>query len=545
MELLKRIMPQLPRRLSSPALRHLARNLLLSPGAPPTVLNPSELGPAADTGETLTSSQWLLETRVTILAGLGDWAEVQALLDLVPPDQMTEGLRRLRTEAHLVVNRVADACAETQAALSATPEAYWQKVQVFCQININESSAASLGLALLREQNINDPVFFWAVDVLGGGRPPLPASFTRLEPLHFAMLRKANAVMPANMADLQAKITDPSTLGWLAALPLPEEAAPKGDKTPANVRRERRQALETGRLVMAERAVGAGTLDVGTLRDIYRSINIKDPAPPPLTQITAGDARGRALLFQSALAQTVPTARAEVIALALDLVRADRGVSGPPLTVMGPVYAEMLAEMQPTTDLVWFAGIAARGLIAAGPADRAAAEKASGWLSLARNMGRTSREAGQIADSLWPIDRLITADVAGPTLPPQAMVGWAAALPADTPAEDIAMKQQVVLSVLTAAGEPLTAADWLPVMGSGVHTTGTELSPHVWNGLDFAAKDRRAGETALLALVAMGEDGPVRSGAATLQQVIAALRLAGREADARALGAEALLVLGL
>ncbi len=543
LDLLKRVLPQLPKRLSSPALRYLAKNLLLSPGAPPVAANPN--GSAAEGGETLTASQWLLETRASTLAGLGDWAEVQALLDLVPSDQLTEGLRRLRTEANLVGNRVSDACAQTQAALAASPDTYWQKIQVFCQLDINQSSAAGLGLALLREQRVDDPGFFWAVDVLGGGKPPLPANFTKLEPLHYAMLRKAGAVMPTNIADLQAKITDPSTLGWLAALPLAEEVVPKGDKTPANVRRDRRQAMENARVVMAERAVAAGTLNVDALRVAYRSVNIKDPAPPPLTQIKADDPRGRAFLFQSALAQTLPTSRAEVIALALNLVRDDRGQSGPPLTVMGPVYAQMLSEMEPTGELVWFSGVAARGLIAAGPADKVAAEKAKGWLTLARSMSRTSREAGQIGDSLWPIDRLMTSNTAGPTIPPQAIAAFGAALPANTPAEQIAAKQEVVLSVLTAAGEPLTAADWLPAMGGPAHVNGAGLSAHLANGLALAAKDGRTGETAALALVAMGEDGPARTDLATLQQVIQALRLAGREADARALGAEALLVLGL
>jgi hypothetical protein len=541
LDLLNLILPQLPRRQASPTLRQLTRNLLLSPGAPPMAINPSDAS-----AETLTSSQWLLETRAGLLASLGDWAEVQALLDLVPADQMTEGLRRLKTEASLVTNRVSDACAQTQAALNVSPDTYWQKIHVFCQLDINQSSAAGLGLALLREQHLDDSAFFWAVDVLGGGRPPLPETFTRLEPLHFAMLRKAGAVMPANIADLQAKITDPSTLGWLAALPLAEDVVPKGDKTPAIVRRDRRQALEMARIMLTERAVAAGTLQVEMLRTVYRSVNIKDPAQPPLTQLKADDARGRALLFQSALAQTLPTSRAEVIALALDLVRADRGQTGPALTVIGPAYAEMLSQMEPTSDLVWFSGVAARGLIAAGPDDKISSEKAKSWLNLARSMGRrTSREAGQIADSLWPIDRLMMAGPAGPTLPPQAISAFVSALPANTSAEEIAAKQEIVLSVLTAAGELLTAADWLPLMSAPAHTSGAGLSVHLWNGLALAAKDGRAGETAVLALVAMGEDGPAKIDLATLQQVIQSLRLAGREADARALATEALLVFGL
>ncbi len=549
LELLKLAMPRLPHRLASPALRSLVKNLLLSPGSPPAALTQVDAMNAAppDPNEALTASQWLIETRVATLAGLGDWAEVQALLDLVPAAQMTDNLRRFKAEANLATNHIIDACAQAQTALNASPDPYWQKIQVFCQLNINQSSAASLGLALLHEQHIDDPAFFWAVDVLGGGRPPLPANVTRLEPLHYAMLRKAAATLPDNIADVQAKITDPATLGWLAALAPPADAAVKADKTPANVKADHRRAIENARILLAERAFAAGTLDVGALREIYRSVNIKDPAPPPLSQITADDPHGRALLFQSALAQTVPTARAEVIALALDLVRADHGVKGPAFTVIGPVYAEMLGEMEPAADLVWFAGTAVRALLAAGPTDKTAMSKAKGWLELARNMGRSSREAGQIADGLWPIERVLmgSASAAAP-IPPQAIRAWAAALPPATPAEDIAAKREAVLSLLTATGEPVTAADWLPVMGGTPRTDGVgNLTPHLWNGLDLAAKGGRAGEAAALALIALGEDGPVRANLPALQHVIESLRIAGREADARALAVEAMLVLGL
>ncbi|MBY0509575.1 MAG: hypothetical protein K2P94_05425, partial [Rhodospirillaceae bacterium] len=419
LDLLRQVLPQLPRRIVSPAQRRLAQNLMLSPGTPPA---------SSTQGDTLTASQWLLEARASTLAATGDWPDVQALLELVPADQMTESLRRLKAEAALVTHQVNAACTQTQAALNATPDAYWQKIQVFCQININENSAASMGLGLLREQKVEDAAFFWAADVLGGGQPPLPAGLTRLEPLHYAMLSKANAAMPANIADVQAKITDPATLAWLAMLPAPEL---KADKTPPKVQIERRRAMEEARILLAERAVAAGTLDIEALRDIYRKINVKDPAPPPLTQIKADDARGRALLYQSAQLQTVPTARAEVIALALDLVRADKGEKGPDLLVMGRVYAPLILGIEPAGDQMWFAGTAVRALLAASAADKGisamAAEKAKAWFDLARSMGRTSREAQHIADGLWPLEKLITGP--GETLTAEIAQAWAASLP--------------------------------------------------------------------------------------------------------------------
>ena len=541
LELLRQVMPRLPRRMISPAQRRLAQNLFLSPGIPPKPMARSgDVRTDSQPNEPLSASQWLLESRVTMLAGLGAWADVLALLDLVPADQMTEGLRRTKAEANLVTNHVNATCAQTQAALNVSPETYWQRIQVFCQLQADQSSAAGLGLALLREQRLEDPAFFWAVEVLGGAQPPLPASVTRLDALQFAMLRKAEATLPANIADVQAKILDPVTLAWLAALVPADPVVIKGDKTPEAVKRERRRAQEEARILLAERAVAAGTLEAEGLRAVYRKTNIKDPAPPPLTQLAAGDARGRALLFQSALLQTVPAARAEVIALALNLVRADRGAKGPDLTVMGRAYEQMLSDMTPTSDLVWFAGTAARGLLAAGvPA------KAKAWLDLARNMARTSREAGQVADSLWPLERLLGARD-GDAFPPQALRDWAAALPAATPAESIAMARESLLSLLSAVGEPVTAADWLPVVGGPAKTEGGRLlAPYLWNGLDLAAQSRRTGETAILALLALGEEGPARTATTSLQQIIAALRTAGREGDARALAVEAALVLGL
>ncbi|MBY0510589.1 MAG: antifreeze protein, partial [Rhodospirillaceae bacterium] len=67
----------------------------------------------------------------------------------------------------------------------------------------------------------------------------------------------------------------------------------------------------------------------------------------------------------------------------------------------------------------------------------------------------------------------------------------------------------------------------------------------LWNGLSDASRSKRIGETAVLALVALGEDGPGKTAAPSLQHVIESLRAAGREADARALAVEAALVLGL
>jgi hypothetical protein len=534
LELLKHILPQLPRRMISPAQRRLAQNLLLSPSLPPAARTPETEVAAAEgdpvAAPALTPSQWLLETRLAALTGMGEWGDVAALLELVPPDQMTESLRRIRADANLVINQINAACAEAQTALNASPDPHWQKIQVFCQLAIDQPSAATLGLALLREQRIEDPVFFWAAEMMQGARPPAPDGITQLEPLHLAMLRKANAPLPAALL----KVSDPTAVGILAAIHPPEPAADKADKTPAAVRAERRRQADEARLLLAERGVALGTVDAAVVRSLYGAVNAKTPAPPPLSQITAGDLRGRALLFQAAQAQTVPTARAEVIALAIDLTRADRGDKGPDLTVVGRIYEPLLMEMEPTADLVWFAGSAARGLLAAGAAD-----KAKVWLDLAANMARTSSEAGLVADGLLPITRLLHGD--GP-MAPQALNAWAKTIPA----EAAPAKRAVFLNLLLAVGDPVNASDWLPTMSEPPMIENARLpAPYLWNGLAIAAREKHVGEGVVLSLVALGDDGAARAAPAAAQHVIETLRAVGRENDARAIAVETALAQGL
>ena len=41
--------------------------------------------------------------------------------------------------------------------MSRQPEAHWQKVQIYCQFLSKQTSAAQLGLSLLREEGVADP----------------------------------------------------------------------------------------------------------------------------------------------------------------------------------------------------------------------------------------------------------------------------------------------------------------------------------------------------------------------------------------------------
>ncbi len=534
LELLRRLLPHLPRRMDSLAQRRLARALLLSSATPPAssgAAPPPVVGvEGASALPAAPPAQWLLETRLIGLAAIGDWDDALALMDLVPADQMTDGLRKLRADGSLITGRTNDACAEAATALGATGDPYWQKIQIYCNFANNQNSAAALGLSVLREQGIQDPLFFWTVDLINGNRRLSPPNLGRPEPVHLMMLAKAGGPVP----DALVQTGDPTTLAVVSGIAPPADE--KTDKTPAAQRAERRKLAEESRVVVAERAVSAGTLEAERLRLLYRQMNLKDEPAPALATVTVATVRERVHLFQTALAQNVPAARAEVIGRAIELTRADRGRQGPDLITAGQIYAPLIQEIPPTPDLVWFSGSAARALIAAG--DLA---KGREWLDLARSMARTSIEAGQIADGLWPIDRLLTTGAPG-RLPPQALQAWRETIAEDRRAEF----QGTLLNILAAAGEPITASDWLTAMdNSPPEVTMLVTPPRIINGLALAQREKRVGETVAFALLALGEEGLSSVEPAAAQAVIAALIAVGRDKDARALAVEALLVEGL
>ncbi|MDX2142150.1 MAG: hypothetical protein SFV19_02235 [Rhodospirillaceae bacterium] len=529
------ILPRLPRKMNSLAMRRLAHNMLLPQSRQPQAASDPFAVEAAEgaPGESVAPAEtaaWLLEARVTALAAMGDWQNVAALLELVPMDRMTGPLEKLKVDAMLATDKTDAACTEAQAALARTADDHWQKLQVFCQFNANQTSAAQLGLSLLREQGVEAPAFFWAADLIQGNRPLTPNGLQRLTPLELAMLRKAGRTFP----DAVVRDGDPTLLRVLAQMPVP---AVEDEKLNDTEKKDRARLMQEARIVVAERAVAAGALDPEDLRALYLALDLsQDAQPPQLAQATADSVRARAHMYQLAKAQTVPAAQAEVIARAVELTRADRGEKGPDLVVVGRVYAPLLTEFTPAPDLIWFSGHAARALLAAGVPDKAAA-----WFDLARQMARTSIEAAEIADGLWALEHLGGIG-ASSGVTPQAIRSWQATVPGPVA---IASRERL-LNLLAALGDAVPAAEWLPVISAPTKPIDAVHPPvHVWQGLALAARDARLGDAVALALVALGEEGPHRSSPLTLHRVIESLMVAGRDKEARALALEAALVQGL
>ena len=531
-EFVKSALSRLPRKVDSIALRTLALRLLLPPALTPATPESLMLPSATDVAPPVVlaaSDPWLFRARVRALADLGDWTDAARLIELVPQTSTDAELTKVKVDALIIADKLDSACGEAQVQLSAAPDSHWQKVQVLCQFHGKQESAAQLGLSLLQEQNIDDPAFFWAAELLQGNRPLTPSGVDRLEPVVLGMLRLAKRPLP----DAVLRNGEPTALRIAALMdPVPPAA---DEKLTESEKADRARLQQCARVVLAERALAFGALAAADVAELLLAVDFSgDVKPPQLTQVAADDPRGRAFMYQLATAQTVPTARAEVIARAIDIARADRGAKGPTLAVVGLIYADYIKGLSPSPDLIWFAGHAVRALMAAGEADAAQA-----WVDLIGQMARTNIEAAEIGDSLWPILHFRSGDGAATS---QDLRAWQA-----TQSVQGSLRQrEILLNLLEAIGDPVTATDWLPILVGGGRPID---SPHppvgVWNGLAEAARSGRTGDVAVLALISAGEDGFNQVSPLTLARIVQSLIVTGRAQDARTLAVEAALAAGL
>lgn len=340
------LITRIPADLSSPALRDLARRLLLSSAPPP---------------QGAEGAEGFLTLRARSLRNLGEAEALAKLMRLVPQTTGAEpAVARLRVEADLLRHARDEACQQVQNVVSRhTAEVYWQQALIYCQLSGGERAAAQIGLDLLRESGDADPEFLALANAVAGiGEAPETVAPT---PLKLALLTLREAPLPPALLESG----NPGLLAWLAT----------GQTLDLPTRRD-----------AAERAAAAGALPADVLQQLY-AVPSFEAAQLDAALTRAPDlpgAEGRALLYQAAAAQPLPPVRAELLAALLADTPAERelGVSAAVL----PLVAELPAQ----ADLGWFAPAAARALLLGGRYDAAGA-----WLDLVRwgvSRGQVSAE---------------------------------------------------------------------------------------------------------------------------------------------------------
>ena len=103
----------------------------------------------------------------------------------------------------------------------------------------------------------------------------------------------------------------------------------------------------------------------------------------------------------------------------------------------------------------------------------------------------------------------------------------------------------MLYTLLEALDEPVAEAEWEPLLDGPQYESVKLPAPALLHALGMASASKRVGETVLLALLCLGDDGPARASPLVLSAVISGLRQIGLEKEARSLALEAAIGAGI
>ena len=229
----------------------------------------------------------------------------------------------------------------------------------------------------------------------------------------------------------------------------------------------------------------------------------------------------------------MPLARAEVLRQGWQLARENNSY----LNFAGP-SVPLTLELDPTIELNWFAGDAARVLFSHGEID-----KAMGWYRAADSEKDVSEEARAAAEMLWPLALLAEASNSVP-FDDKRLKAWYAAAQQSDP-QGSTNKARALFALMAALGRPVSAQVQQLMIYAPFSSDETGLNVAWQSGLNRATDSKLLGEAVLLAVVGAGEaaDGTLKLGDAL--RVISALRAIGLEEDAQLLAIETAISVGL
>jgi hypothetical protein len=493
----QRLLESLPELPGSHTLYTLQRRLLVSAALLPP--------PGPEEGPEGT----VLTIRAQALREMGALDDLSALLASLPRNAGSEGLSRLSLQTDLLRGKDDAACATARNAGSTYGGVFWRRAQIVCDALARETGRVDLDMTVLREMNVpEDRAFTRLVDAVMGHSVVLD-SLPAPTALHLALLKAANMPVPADAV--------------AGAPPTALVALAEGDYAAAEIS-----------IAAAERGLALGIVSADRLAALYTAY----PATPAQLAgaIAAAEKRSdsasRAHLFRLASEESLPLAKAEAIATALRIARDDGSYMA-----TARLYAGLIAGMQPTGEMIWFAEPAAHALYAANRP-----EDARPWLLAIRDRGRFDELAAAAWLRLWPLARLVGDDTVT-VWEDMALEASLNALMTAQPNEGPA-RAALLAALLDAAGEPVPSTLWRGWL-DGPYIQATALpSPTIWFALENAAAEARIGETLSLVLIAAGSDPLGQIDIVPLRRVIQALRQADQPEAARQLALEAAIAHG-
>jgi hypothetical protein len=489
------LLPRLPLDAPSAAMRRLMLRLLTSPAQPP-------VGPAKPGSFAL--------LRAELLAAMGAREAAVTLLNRARPADSREVIARVESDRWLSVLDYDSACNQVSGMLDRSKSVYWRRVLILCQAQTNQLAAAKLGLDVLRESGADaDPLFDDTIFAMADLVEPAVDVAAELTPLHIATLRLAQIPIPPE-----------ATVGAAPDLVAVIAAAP--------------ETLPLTRLLAAERAEATGAASVDFVRSVYRAMVFSPDERASALQVaeTLDPPLGRSLLFQSVEAETVATARAEVLAAALSLAEEHNAYS-----TMARAVSDAVRSIPIRPEYSWFGETAGRALIASG--DWAVAAE---WFRLAAEQAPFDSEAEHAMQRLWPL--ISIASEVGP-LPTSVLDRWLDHRRTTAASGDVIAQANLLVVLLEGLGHTIEPDVWDRLLSEQLTVETRAPVPALVRNLRIAAERSRLGETVLMSLLALGGGGPTTTDAATIGLVVSSLISVGLEQEARAIALEAALAAGL
>ncbi len=208
------------------------------------------------------------------------------------------------------------------------------------------------------------------------------------------------------------------------------------------------------------------------------------------------------------------------------------------------VLLPLLSTVPARPDLVWFSETAGRAFYGAGRF-----EQAGEWFTLARQEAVLNPQAAAAVAVLWPYSRLADS----PALAWEGdLSAWRAARGEDSSVERD--RQAFLRGAFMALGES-DSLSWIDLVTDNEAPADFAAEPGIsaqplpsaalLYALDEASEMRRLGETVLLALLVLGENGPANCHPMALNAALSGLMRAGLQGEARALAIEAAIAKGI
>jgi hypothetical protein len=420
--------------------------------------------------------------RFEALGKLGYADELATMAAGAGPSLTDPAIAQYAAQAELARGRRAEACARGRAAVMEQPAPFFLRLRAYCAAVGGDRAAADLALELARGANAQDAWYTGAVAAAGGAPAARPPA-ARYENSLTTQLSLAAQLRPG-----------PNPLNGASTLAL--VALARADNAPQP---QRAQAATLAYARGAIPAAEARTILAATPAEIASAL------PPLVMALRQVNAAPGTLEAGGAIASVL------------------RGATNPVEFAAAALFFKTDIAALPTAPDPAAALLFARAGIATGDAQ------------VARRLTQSAAQAGIDQAALAPLEAALSV-MAGARGNEASM---AVQRRIDSGASRAAAAARDV-AIMSAVGFPTTGAAQTFIVANPP-TGGARAESGAMLALANAVERRASGEVALLAAVAVGEGGPARLDAESLERIIRALRATGLNEDARAFAVEALL----